>query len=508
MKHRLQKLLAQANFGSRRATEDFITAGRVKVNGEVAILGTKADPEVDIVTLDGERLDLKTPPIYIAYYKPVNVISSMERQPGDDRPTVREMIPIDGHLFSLGRLDVESEGLIILTNDGDLTNALTHPRYEHTKTYQVTVYGSPDSKTLERWERGVLLSEEDGTEVQTAACFVEVVRREGETTVLKVVMTEGRNRQIRRVAAMLGHPVKSLIRMAIGRFGLGKLKRGDYAEMSEQDIRLLTTSAHELEEIQKIKAQSNNANRRAKYMALTSATPEQIEDAKRNKPAAAPRPGKKYAARDSRGEGRGNDDRPRRPYSGDRRSGPPDGKRPGSKPAFRSRLMLDETGRSTPGSRDHGRSDTPEGFRSRLGETDRRPRQGDGGDDRPVKRYGKSETPEGFRSRLGEADRPRRPYNRDGGSSRPPRREGDDRPRGPRPDGERSAGGDRPRRPFTAKAEIHGHRAARAMTVHAGRVLDGERSAGGDRPRVRSTAKAEFTSTAPRGRRPSARAAS
>ena len=295
MKHRLQKLLAQANLGSRRATEEFITAGRVKVNGEVAILGTKADPEVDTVTLDDEKLDLKTPPVYIAYYKPVNVLSTTERQHGDDRPTVREMVPMEGHLFIVGRLDVESEGLIILTNDGDLTNKLSHPRYEHTKTYQVTVYGHPDQKALEVWQKGIMLTEEEGGEVkdiQTAPCFVEQIRREGDTTILKVVMTEGRNRQIRRVAAALGYPVKMLVRTHIGRYGLGKLKRGDYAEMSEQDLRLLTTSAPELDDIHTVKSQLHNANRRAKYMALTSASPEQIEEAKRNKPAPAPRPGK------------------------------------------------------------------------------------------------------------------------------------------------------------------------------------------------------------------------
>jgi 23S rRNA pseudouridine2605 synthase len=476
MKHRLQKLLAQANLGSRRATEEFIIAGRVKVNGEVAILGTKADPEVDVVTLDGEKLDLKTPPVYIAYYKPVNVLSTTERQHGDDRPTVREMVPVEGHLFILGRLDVESEGLIILTNDGELTNKLTHPRYEHTKTYQVTVYGHPDHKALEVWQKGIMLTEEDGGEVkdiQTAPCFVETIRREGDTTLLKVVMTEGRNRQIRRVAAALGYPVKLLIRTHIGRFGLGKLKRGDYAEMSEQDLRLLTTPAPELEDIHTVKSQLHNANRRAKYMALTTASPEQIEDAKRNKPAPAPRPGKKYAARDDRG---GRDDRPRRSFdrddrggrdgdrsrggTGPRRSGPPDGKRPGSRPAFRSRLMIDETGDSANRPRRNTTHDTPEGFRSRLGEADRPQRRAEGdrsrrpyirdGEDRPRRPRPEGE---GFRSRLSEADRPQRGSS---GQGRQFRREGDNRPqrrtegRGPRAEGERgerSASSDRPRYP-------------------------------------------------------------
>jgi 23S rRNA pseudouridine2605 synthase len=531
MKHRLQKLLAQANLGSRRATEEFITAGRVKVNGEVAILGTKADPEVDTVTLDDVKLDLKTPPIYIAYYKPVNVLSTMERQHDDDRPTLRDMVPVDGHLFSVGRLDVESEGLIILTNDGDLTNKLSHPRYEHTKTYQVTVYGHPDHKALEVWQKGIMLTEDDGGEpkdVQTAPCFVEQIRREGDTTLLKVVMTEGRNRQIRRVAAALGYPVKLLIRTHIGRFGLGKLKRGEYAEMSEQDLRLLTTSAPELEDIHTVKSQLHNANRRAKYMALTTASPEQIEEAKRNKPAPAPRPGKKYAARDDRpyrpfdreSGGRGRDgDRSRSSGTGPRRNGPSDGKRPGSRPAFRSRLMIDETGDS----RRNTSHDTPEGFRSRLGEADRPQRRADGdrsrrpyirdGEDRPRRPRPEGE---GFRSRLSEADRPQRGssgqgrqfrregddrstsgdrprYPRRDGDSRPPRREGgsDDRPRRPRPEGdrgERSASGDRPRYPrrdgdSRPPRRDGDSRPPRRDGDSRPPRPEGERSASGDRPR-------------------------
>ncbi|MBV6437054.1 MAG: hypothetical protein DCC53_12400 [Chloroflexi bacterium] len=432
MEHRLQKLLAQANYGSRRAAEDLITAGRVRVNGEVAQLGSKADPEKDVVTVDGQRVDLKSPPIYIAYNKPVNVLSATERQPGDDRPTVRDMVPVDGHLFLLGRLDAESEGLVVLTNDGDLTQALTHPRYEHTKTYQVVVYGSMDGRTADRWSRGVTLDEEDGSTVETAQCFVDIVRREGDVTILKVVMTEGRNRQIRRVAALLGYPVKRLVRTHIGRYPMGDLPRGEYVELKERDVKLLKTAAPELDEIRKIKGQENAARRREKLMAHTTASEEQIEEAKRNRLPPVPRRGKKYAARDAEREERTRrDDRPRRPGSSDRRGGPRDGKRIGPKPhTFRSRLMIDESGENTPGARRHRGEDIPEGFRSRNAEQD---------------------LPEGFRSRLSEADRPtRRVFRREGGyrsrdgeargggEGRPPRREGGYRSR----DGEARGGGE------------------------------------------------------------------
>ncbi len=129
MEERLQKLLAQAGYGSRRACEEFITAGRVRVNGQVAKLGQKADPTRDKITLDGKALPKAEKLTYIALYKPRNVLSAAEGP--DDRQTVRDLIPIEGHLYPVGRLDFDSEGLILMTNDGDLTNKLTHPRYGH-----------------------------------------------------------------------------------------------------------------------------------------------------------------------------------------------------------------------------------------------------------------------------------------------------------------------------------------------------------------------------------------
>ncbi len=131
MAERLQKILAQAGYGSRRACEDFITAGRVRVNGKLAELGQKADLAVDKITVDGRPISAAEQLTYIALYKPRNVLSTVEREPGDDRQTVRELVDIAEHVYPVGRLDYESEGLVLLTNDGELTNQLTHPRYGH-----------------------------------------------------------------------------------------------------------------------------------------------------------------------------------------------------------------------------------------------------------------------------------------------------------------------------------------------------------------------------------------
>jgi len=131
MQERLQKLLAQAGYGSRRACEDFIRAGRVRVNGQIATLGQKADPAADRISVDGKALAAAESLAYVALYKPRNVLSTVVKERGDDRKSVRDLVELPGHLYPVGRLDYESEGLVLMTNDGDLTNRLTHPRYGH-----------------------------------------------------------------------------------------------------------------------------------------------------------------------------------------------------------------------------------------------------------------------------------------------------------------------------------------------------------------------------------------
>ena len=155
---RLQKVLAKVGYGSRRANEELISAGRVKVNGEVAYLGMKADPTRDEISVDNVIIPKQEEMIYIALYKPRGILS--DNSPNDSRKNVRDLVDLDGHFFTVGRLDLESEGLMILTNDGELTNRLTHPRYGHEKEYLVLVAKRPDEEQLETWRRGVVL--EDG----------------------------------------------------------------------------------------------------------------------------------------------------------------------------------------------------------------------------------------------------------------------------------------------------------------------------------------------------------
>ena len=244
---RIQKLMARANIASRRKSEEIIEQGRVLVNGKIVSVGDKADPQKDTIMVDGKRLKLEDfENRYYVFYKPTNVLSTNQAPEGDDRPTVRELLPLEGHLFSIGRLDAESEGLMILTNDGDMTNKLSHPRYEHTKTYKVTVYGKPTAETLVKWENGIWL---DG--VRTAPCFIRVIEENPDTTTLRIIMIEGRKRQIRRVASILGHPVKKLVRTAIGQLGMGTLKRGMWYRLDDEEIAAMQMPAEEVKFIRR-----------------------------------------------------------------------------------------------------------------------------------------------------------------------------------------------------------------------------------------------------------------
>lgn len=233
MQERLQKLLAQAGYGSRRACEDYIVAGRVYVNGKVAILGQKADLSVDAVTLDGKLLSKREKLTYIALYKPRNVLSAAESQ--DDRQTVRDLIPVEGHLYPVGRLDFDSEGLILMTNDGELTNKLTHPKFGHLKEYNVLVAHRPDDKQLDAWRRGIVL--EDGD--KTLPAEVHLMSTSGKGAWLRVVMGEGKKRQIREVGRLLGLPVVKIIRIRIGTLKLGGLKPRQWRFLTEEEVKEL-----------------------------------------------------------------------------------------------------------------------------------------------------------------------------------------------------------------------------------------------------------------------------
>ena len=230
MEERLQKLLAQAGYGSRRACEQFIIAGRVRVNGQVATLGQKADLSMDKVTLDGTPLPKAETLTYIALYKPRNVLSAAEGQ--DDRQTVRDLIPLEGHLYPVGRLDFDSEGLILMTNDGALTNKLTHPKFGHEKEYRVLLARRPDEEQLSTWRRGVVM--EDGD--KTAPADVSFLSTAGKGAWIRVVMGEGKKRQIREVGKLLGLPVVKIIRLRIGTLRLGHLKPREWRHLTADEV--------------------------------------------------------------------------------------------------------------------------------------------------------------------------------------------------------------------------------------------------------------------------------
>jgi 23S rRNA pseudouridine2605 synthase len=240
MEERLQKILANAGYGSRRGCEEMITAGRVTVNGQVAHIGSKADIQKDQIRLDGKYLKPPEAFQYIALYKPRGVLSTVIAP--DPRPTVRDLVPIQGTLYPVGRLDVDSEGLILLTNDGELANQLTHPRYGHEKEYRVLVARHPDEKQLTAWQHGVVMA--DG--YRTAQARVEVESNSGKGTWLRVIMKEGRKRQIRDTCHQIGLPVVSIIRLRIGSLRLGNLKPKEWRYLTPFEI-------NELKEGRKIK---------------------------------------------------------------------------------------------------------------------------------------------------------------------------------------------------------------------------------------------------------------
>lgn len=232
MAERLQKILAQAGYGSRRACEDFITAGRVRVNGQVASLGQKADPAVDKITLDGKPIAAAEALTYIALYKPRMILSTVENEPGDERQTVRDLVDVPQHMHPVGRLDFESEGLVLMTNDGDLTNKLTHPKFGHQKEYRVLLARRPDQEQLEAWKRGVVL--EDG--YTTAPVDVRFESTQGKGGWVRVIMGEGRKRQIRETCKQLGLPVVRILRTRIGSLRLGNLKPRQWRYLTKQEV--------------------------------------------------------------------------------------------------------------------------------------------------------------------------------------------------------------------------------------------------------------------------------
>ncbi len=229
---RIQKILAQAGHGSRRSCEQFIQAGRVRVNGQLAVLGQKADVSKDKITLDGNPVAVNVEYVYVALHKPRNVLSTVAPEPGDNRTTVKDLVDLPERLYPVGRLDFDSEGLILMTNDGDLANRLTHPRYGHEKEYKVLLARRPDDKQLQAWARGVVL--EDGH--RTAPAQVRFSSTSGKGVWVQVIMGEGRKRQIREIGFLLGLPVVRILRTRIGTLRLGNLKPRQWRYLTTQEI--------------------------------------------------------------------------------------------------------------------------------------------------------------------------------------------------------------------------------------------------------------------------------
>ncbi|MGL6195874.1 MAG: pseudouridine synthase, partial [Thermoguttaceae bacterium] len=236
-KHRLQKILAVAGFGSRRACEELITTGRVEVDRHVVTkLGTCVDPTSCEIRVDGQALR-KSRPVYIALYKPKGFLCTHQDPKG--RRRVIDLVPESfGRLFSVGRLDLNSEGLIILTNDGALAERLTHPRFEVPKVYRVQVSGTVERKTIEQLKKGIYFAEGFAK-----AEDVEVKGYHKLSTFLEITLREGKNREIRRLMANVGHKVMTLLRYSIGPIKIGKMLPGDYRVLTHREVSALYTVA-------------------------------------------------------------------------------------------------------------------------------------------------------------------------------------------------------------------------------------------------------------------------
>lgn len=239
---RLQKILSQAGVASRRAAERLIVEGRVSVNGTtVRDLGTKADPAADVIRVDGSRIKAAAPPRYILLNKPAGVVTT--RSDPQRRPTVLSLLPrVREYLYPVGRLDYDSEGLLLLTNDGDLAARLTHPRHEVPRVYRARVRGVPDERALERLARGIPL---DGR--RTAPATVRLVKTfetgRGAESILEITLREGRNRQVRRMCEAVGHPVLHLQRTQFGPLRDPSLKVGMARELTPREIAALKAAA-------------------------------------------------------------------------------------------------------------------------------------------------------------------------------------------------------------------------------------------------------------------------
>ena len=229
---RLQKVLARGGFGSRRTCELLIESGRVTVNGEVAALGRRVDVERDKVAVDDILVSTRAGLVYYLLNKPSGVVTTARDPHG--RPTVIDLLPLEPRVFPVGRLDADTEGLLVLTNDGDLTYHLTHPSFGVEKEYLAQVEGRPSPAALRRLREGVEL--DDGVTAPARAALVP-------PRTIKLSIHEGRNRQVRRMCAAVGHPVVRLVRTRVGPIAERRLKPGEWRPLTQAEVRALAQAA-------------------------------------------------------------------------------------------------------------------------------------------------------------------------------------------------------------------------------------------------------------------------
>jgi 23S rRNA pseudouridine2605 synthase len=225
-------VLARAGFGSRRAAEELIASGRVAVDGEVAHLGRRVDPAAERITVDGIPVSTRDDLVYYLLNKPASVVTTARDPAG--RPTVTDLVPLEPRVFPVGRLDYDTEGLLVLTNDGDLAQRLSHPRHGIEKAYVVEVDGVPSRGTLRRLREGVTL--DDGP---TSPAAVRMLQARRDTAALEFVIHEGRNRQVRRMCASVGHPVRRLVRTRVGPLRDRRLAPGAWRPLRQREVRAL-----------------------------------------------------------------------------------------------------------------------------------------------------------------------------------------------------------------------------------------------------------------------------
>jgi len=241
---RLARFLAHAGVASRRHAEALIAAGRVQVNGVTVVgQGVRVDATTDRITVDGRLIQAVGERVYLLLHKPVGYVSTARDPQG--RPTVLDLLPAELRrlrVYPVGRLDVDTSGLLLLTNDGDFALRLTHPRYENEKRYKVLIEGNPTSEALAALQTGVVITEDDGQRFQTSPARVQLLRTAGNDSWLALTISEGHKRQIRRMLAVVGLPVRRLQRVGIGSLNLQRLPVGKWRYLTSDEIHRLLKS--------------------------------------------------------------------------------------------------------------------------------------------------------------------------------------------------------------------------------------------------------------------------